>query len=78
MAAPDWADVFDIEWRPVPVVSPGVSSFVWALVFFLYLWLGMAMIGVALGTALVVALVTSFFLFLYFRTRGVGREEQSP
>jgi YceI-like domain len=79
MAAPDWADVFEIEWRPAPVVDPGLSSFVWALFFFLYLLLGMAVIDVALGTALVVSLVTSFFLFLYFRTRGVGREDdQAP
>jgi polyisoprenoid-binding protein YceI len=73
-----WADVFEIEWRPAPVVDPGISSFAWSLVFFLYLWLGMAAIGVALGTALVVALVTSFLLFLYIRTRGIGREEDDP
>lgn len=74
-AEPDWSDVFEIEWRPVPIVDPGISSFVWAFVFFLYLWLGMAAVGVSFGTALVVALVTSFFLFLYFRTRGIGRPE---
>jgi polyisoprenoid-binding protein YceI len=73
--APDWSDVFEIEWRPVPVVDPGISSFVWALVFFLYLWFGMAAVGVSFGTALVFSLVLAFFLFLYFRTKGMGRQE---
>jgi polyisoprenoid-binding protein YceI len=68
--SPDWA-----EWKQVPIVDPGVSSFVWALVFFLYLWLGMAAIGIARGTALVYALLASLAIFLYVRTRGMGREE---
>ncbi len=74
-ATPDWADVFEIEWRPVPIVDPGISSFVWALVFFLFLWFGMVAVDVSNGTALPLALVTSFFLFLYVRTRGMGRQE---
>ena len=68
--SPEWA-----EWEQVPIVDPGVSSFVWALVFFLYLWLGMAAIGVARGTALIYALLASLAIFLYVRTRGMGREE---
>jgi hypothetical protein len=64
---------WELEWKPTPLVDPGISSFLWTLVFFLYLWLGMAALGVAGGTALVIALVASFFVFLLVRTRGVGR-----
>jgi len=72
---PEWSAPWEVEWRPVPIIDPGVSSFLWALVFFLYLWFGMAAVGVSHGTALVLALVASFFIFLLVRTQGVGREE---
>ena len=72
----DWSDAFEIEWRPVPIVDPGVSSFVWALVFFLFLWFGMLALDVSSGTALISALLAASFIFLYVRTRGIGREEE--
>jgi len=69
----DWSPTW--EWKPVPLVDPGISSFVWALVFFAYLWFGMAVVGVSSGTALVFALLAGCFVFLYVRTRGIGRED---
>ncbi|MSO57876.1 MAG: hypothetical protein EXQ77_02410 [Thermoleophilia bacterium] len=53
-----------------PSIDRGVQSFVWAVVFFLILFFGMLAIAVAKGTALVVALVVGFLVFLYVRTRG--------
>src|SRR3990172_4975820 len=74
--APDWPDSFEVGSRiGAPIIDPGVSSFLWALVFFLYLWFGMAAVGVAHGTALTLALVASFFIFLFVRTHGVGRQD---
>ena len=61
--------------RPGPIVDPRVSSFLWALVFFLYLWLGMAAVGVSHATALPLALVASSFIFLFIRTQGAGRQD---
>jgi hypothetical protein len=73
---PEWsAPAF--EWKFTPILDPGISSFVWALIFFLYLWLGMVVVGVSSATALIVALVTGCLIFLYVRTRGVGREEDA-
>jgi polyisoprenoid-binding protein YceI len=69
----DWSPTW--EWRPVALVDPGISSFVWALVFFLYLWLGMAAVGVDFGIAFVLSLVAGLFVFVYVRTHGIGREE---
>lgn len=58
-----------------PSVDPGVSSFLWSLVFFVYLWLAMAAMGVSLGTTLILALVASFFIFVFIRTHGAGRRD---
>ncbi len=75
---PEWSLPSEVEPRPLhlraPSIDPGVSSFLWALTFFLVLWLGMLAVGVSHGTALLFALVTSFFIFVFVRTQGVGRE----
>lgn len=54
----------------MPSIDKGIQSFVWALVFFLYLFFGMKAIGIAGGAALIVALVAGFLIFLLVRTRG--------
>ena len=54
----------------MPSIAKGVQSFVWAVVFFLYLFFGMAAIGVDSVVALVTALVSGFLIFLFVRTRG--------
>ncbi len=41
-AQPAWTAPWDLEWRPGPIVDPRISSALWALLFFLVLWLGMA------------------------------------
>ncbi len=53
-----------------PSIDRGVQSFIWAVVFFLFLYLGMVAIQVAKGTALVLSLVAGFVSFLIVRTRG--------
>jgi hypothetical protein len=54
----------------MPSIDRGVQSFVWAVVFFLFLYFGMVLIAVSKGTALVLSLVISFLVFLFVRTRG--------
>lgn len=53
-----------------PSISKGVQSFVWTLVFFVVLYLGMVAVGVSKATSLIVALVASFLIFLLVRTQG--------
>jgi hypothetical protein len=60
----------------MPSIDRGVSSFLWAVVFFLFLYFGMLAIAVAKGTALVLSLVVSFLLFLFVRTRGADPAER--
>ena len=54
----------------MPSIDRGVQSFIWAVVFFLFLYLGMLAVEVPKGTALVLSLVAGFVTFLIVRTRG--------
>ena len=72
---PELSAPWDVGWKPAPIIDPGVSSFLWALVFFLYISFGMAAVGVSRGSALILALVASCFIFLFVRTQGVGRQD---
>ena len=54
----------------MPSIDHGVQSFIWAVVFFLFLYLGMLAVQVSKGTALVLSLVAGFVVFLIVRTRG--------
>ena len=53
-----------------PSVDHGVASFVWAIVFFLILWLGMLAVGVAKGTAFLLSIVVAALIFLFVRVQG--------
>ena len=54
----------------MPSIDHGVQSFVWAVVFFLILWLGMKAVGVSGATAFIIALLAGGAIFLLVRTRG--------
>lgn len=54
----------------MPSIDRGVSSFVWAIVFFLFLYFGMLAIAVAKGTAILVSLAAAFVIFVVVRTLG--------
>ncbi len=58
--------------RP-PSVSPRVSSVLWAAFFFLYLWLGLVVVGVSHRTALPCAVAVSSSAYLLIRQLGTGR-----
>ena len=55
---------------PRVVRDPLVSSFFWGLVFFIYLWFGMVAVDVSTDTALALALVAWFLIFVFVRARG--------
>ena len=54
----------------MPSIAPGVKAFVWAVVFFLYLWFGMRAVGVSQATSFILALVLGALIFLYVRIYG--------
>ncbi len=55
-----------------PSIDKGVQAFLWALVFFLFIWLGALAIKLPGGTSFIVALVAAAAIFLFIRTRGAG------
>jgi hypothetical protein len=57
----------------MPSIDQGVQAFAWAVFFFLLLWLGMLLLGVAGGTALIMSLVAAGAIFLFVRLRGEDR-----
>jgi hypothetical protein len=57
-----------------PVLPPGVSSVLWSLFFFGYLFLGMAAVGVSVAIASTLALVGAFSIFAFVLTHGAGRQ----
>jgi hypothetical protein len=61
--------------RP-PSVDQGVQSFLWALLFFLFLWFGMLAVGVSGATAFLIALLAGVGIFLFVRT--FGEEDVRP
>ena len=51
----------------MPSIDQGVQAFVWALVFFLFIWLGRSLVGFPGGTSFVIALVVGGAIFLFVR-----------
>ena len=54
----------------MPSIAQGVQAFLWALFFFLLLWVGMLALEVASATALILSLVAAGAIFLFVRLRG--------
>ena len=54
----------------LPALDRGVTAFLWAAGFALYIWVGLLAIGVSQATSFVVAAVAAFFIFLYVRLFG--------
>jgi hypothetical protein len=54
----------------MPSIDQGKQAFLWALFFFLLLWIGMLGVGVASATAFILSLVSSAAIFLFVRLRG--------
>jgi hypothetical protein len=51
-------------------MSAGVTSFVWALVFAVYIWLFMLGVGISNGLAVIIAAVGGGAIFLAVRVYG--------
>jgi len=66
-----------LHLRP-PSVDHGVQSFLWAVLFFLFLWFGMLAIGISSATSFVLALVFGALIFLFIRIFGEDELARSP
>jgi len=54
----------------MPSIDQGVQAFVWAVVFFLILWLGAIALDFSAGTSFVISLLVAGAIFLLVRVRG--------
>jgi hypothetical protein len=54
----------------MPSIAQGVQAFIWAVFFFLLLWVGMLALEVSSATALILSLVAGGAIFLFVRLRG--------
>jgi hypothetical protein len=58
-----------VHLRP-PSVDKGLQAFLWAVFFFLFLWLGMLAVDVSGATAFIFAGITGAAIFLFVRIYG--------
>jgi hypothetical protein len=61
-----------------PAISRGVTAFLWALVFGLYIWLGGLAVGVSGGTAFIFGAVIGFLVFLAVMAYGADAPTRQP
>lgn len=54
----------------LPSFDRGVTSFLWAFALSLFVWAGLLAVGVSQATALVIALLCLFGIFLFVRLFG--------
>jgi len=54
----------------MPSIDQGVHAFVWAFVFFLFLWLGALALKFPGGTSFIISLLAAGAIFLLVRVRG--------
>jgi hypothetical protein len=55
--------------RP-PSIAHGVTSFLWALFFFLLIWIGGTFLGYSGGMSFIVGAVAGFLIFLFVNVYG--------
>jgi len=53
-----------------PSLDRGVTSFLWALLFAVFIWLGAQSVGISQAMSTLAAAVAGFFIFLFVRVRG--------
>jgi polyisoprenoid-binding protein YceI len=58
-----------------PLIDPRISSGLWAGLFFLVLWFGMAAVGLEVFPALLLALVIGALIYIFVLTHGVGARD---
>jgi hypothetical protein len=71
------SSIDSVHLRP-PSVDKGLQAFLWALFFFLFLWLGMIAVDVSGATAFIFAGILGAAIFLYVRIYGEEDPSRRP
>ena len=54
----------------MPSIARGITSFLWAVFFFLLIWIGGVAVGFSNATTFIIGAVAGFLIFLYIRVYG--------
>jgi len=54
----------------LPSIDHGIISFLWALFFGVFIWIGGRAVGYPSGTMFIIGAVAGFVIFLYVRVYG--------
>ncbi len=63
--------------RP-PAIAHGIVSFVWAVFFFVFIWIGGIAVGYSGATTFIVGAVLGFVIFLFVRICGEDDPRRPP
>jgi hypothetical protein len=63
--------------RP-PSIAHGITSFLWALFFGVFIWIGGTAVGIAEGIAFIAGCVGGFLIFLFVRVYGENEPRRQP
>ena len=61
-----------------PSIDPGVSAFLWGVVFGFFVWIGLEAIGAPGGTAALFGALTLAVSFVIIRTTGTAGRLRDP
>ncbi len=54
----------------MPALDRGVTSFLWALLFGLFIWIGGSAVGYGSAMSFIVGFAAAFLIFLFVRVQG--------
>jgi hypothetical protein len=63
--------------RP-PSIDKGVQAFIWALLLGAFIWAGLLAVGASSATAVIMAVVSFFLIFVYVRLYGEEEPRRQP
>jgi hypothetical protein len=66
-----------LHFPRLPSIDQGVQAFIWAIVLGAFIWAGLLAVGASQATAVIMAVVCFFAIFLYVRLYG-GDEPRQP
>jgi hypothetical protein len=64
-----WVRIAPVHLRP-PAIAHGVTSFLWALFFGLFIWIGGSAVGFSSSVTFIAGCVGGFLIFVFVRVYG--------
>ena len=61
-----------------PSIDQGVKAFIWAVLFGAFIWSGLLAVGASSATAIIIAVVSFFVIFVYVRLYGGDEPRPQP